>query len=126
MNRNELLEELKQLTSKLEKQKEEKVKLYSETTETRDKINSVRNLLRTNKSGEIIITDHAIVRYMERIKHLDVEQVKKLIVPEASRKTIERFRSGMFPVGTHVVVVKNGFVKTVLFKDMRNKPFNFK
>ena len=92
-------------------------------TKTRQQILKIRELkkidkqLETARKGELIITEHAIIRYMERVKHLDVDDVKALVVPPDTRELIKKFGNGKFPAGgTHHVIVKNNMVITILTK----------
>lgn len=52
------------------------------------------------------ISEHAIVRYLERVCNLDIEAIKQSILSEAMLKNIEQFKSGKFPI-------KNGFFAVV-------------
>lgn len=74
----------------------------------------INKKLDSHRNGKVVVTDHAIVRYMERVKHLDVQEIKDLIVPEEARKVLEKIPTGSFPVGTHIITVKNRVVTTVL------------
>lgn len=62
------------------------------------------------------VSEHAILRYLERVLGLDMEEVKESILPPASRQLVEHYRSGKFPTGEEGVhaVVKNGVVVTIL------------
>jgi predicted ribosome quality control (RQC) complex YloA/Tae2 family protein len=88
-------------------QKEENLK-QQELTKINDNLNKL-------KRGELVITDHAIVRYMERVKNLPLEEVKKLLLPDSTRALIGELGNGKFPAGgTHSVVVKDNIVLTVI------------
>lgn len=68
------------------------------------------------------ISDHAIVRYLERVKGLDIEAIRKEILPEIAIKAVTLWGNGYYPIGgTHQIRVKNGSVITVLAKDMKIK-----
>tara|TARA_R110000868_G_scaffold176609_4_gene414510 strand:+ start:16650 stop:17033 length:384 start_codon:yes stop_codon:yes gene_type:complete len=73
----------------------------------------------TNKPGLPIITEHALIRYLERVEHLDFEEIKQKILPQDDAKLIDAFtmlgtRQGKFPVGsTHTIVLKDGHVVTI-------------
>jgi len=105
--RKELVEETTQLSKKI-----------VETKELRDK--KEHELYAINKQIEqmqkgVIITEHAILRYLERGADLDVDNVKKLILNEATRAKIEQYESGEFPIGDGLSVkVKNKVIVTVL------------
>lgn len=94
---------------------DEKFALTREETLKRQELNKINKKLDNARKGELIVTEHAVVRYMERIKHLPMAEIKELIVPPETKAMIERFGSGKFPAGgTHHVVVKNNMVLTVI------------
>lgn len=73
------------------------------------------------KNKAIMISEHAILRYLERVKGVDIEAVKKEMMPEAVVKTIQALGPGEYPVGTHSVKVKDNTVVTILTKEEKEK-----
>lgn len=59
------------------------------------------------------ITDHAIVRYLQRVKKIDMDKTREAILPKEHHKTIKSYGDGKYPVGNHRIVVKHGVVITV-------------
>lgn len=102
------------LQSEISSIREEKYSLTREETLKMQELSKVNKQLDKKKKGALIISEHAMLRYMERVKHLDIDELKMLIAPENTRKLIERFGQGKFPAGTHNLVVKNNTVLTVL------------
>lgn len=49
-------------------------------------------------SPTVIVSEHAIVRYFERVLGYDIEEIKKKIVPEKVASQIKHFGGGNFPV----------------------------
>lgn len=68
------------------------------------------------EADEIDITDHAICRYIERVKPELYKEVLKEILPfEVRKQIITLGGKGRFPVGTsHKVEIKNYTVVTVI------------
>lgn len=65
----------------------------------------------------IVITDHAVVRYLQRIEGLDIKAIENKILP-ADGRTREAIKvlggKGVFPVGTsHRLVLEAGRIVTV-------------
>lgn len=57
------------------------------------------------------VSDHAVIRYLERVERVDTMEVrKKILGSNYSGPLID----GQFPMGTHRVVVSHGVVVTVL------------
>jgi len=66
---------------------------------------------------DISVSDHAIVRYLERIKGLDIEEYKQEILSKEVLSLIEKLgNSGSYPNQDFQIVLKNGVVITVLKK----------
>jgi len=65
------------------------------------------------------ISDHAIVRYLERVKGLDIDEIRKEILPDYVRAKTKAMGNGYYPVnGTHKIRVKNDMVITVFTPKM--------
>lgn len=67
------------------------------------------------------VSDHAVVRYLERVKGMDIASIRKEILPD-NVKQATIMGNGYYPVnGTHKVRVKDGVVITVLTPRMKLK-----
>lgn len=68
--------------------------------------------------GRLTVSDHALVRYLERAYGLDVEALRAALAPPALRAVVAAVGDGQYPVetaaGTHYAVVEGGCVVTVL------------
>ena len=68
--------------------------------------------------GRLTVSDHALVRYVERAYGLDLDAVRAEIAPPELHAVAARLGDGEFPVeggaGTHYAVVTDGCVVTVL------------
>ena len=80
-----------------------------------------RQIKHLGEKANIVISEHALLRYLERVRGLDMEQLKKEILPQKTQKLIRTFRNcGMTVtngVGTYQVKVRNGVVTTVFDKE---------
>ena len=75
-----------------------------------------------SRDMKVSVSDHAIVRYLERVKGMDIKAIRKEILPKHMSKAVSQLGNGFYPVGdTHRVRVKGGVVVTVLTKDMKAK-----
>lgn len=67
-----------------------------------------------HETKEVVVTEHAVLRYLERVKLVDTKAVRKAILPEDARKKAKALGTAKIPVGnTHVIVVKDNAVVTV-------------
>ena len=78
-------------------------------------IDIISRKIRSRHDSGLVISEHAILRYLERVKEIDLEEIKALVAPEGTEKIIKAFGGkGTFPIGTHQIVVENNTIKTIL------------
>ena len=86
--------------------------------EIRNKIENIENGI---ENGEICISEHAFLRYFERVLGYDLEQVSKEILTEQVKEYVEKLgNSGTYPTGRfnkedkeYRVTIKNNVVVTL-------------
>ena len=67
------------------------------------------------KKKNPIVTEHAVIRYMERAMGLDLEEVKSQILNDRVRQQIDVLGNGKFPIGNGFrVVVKDMSIVSIL------------
>lgn len=63
----------------------------------------------------VSVSDHALVRYMERVKCVDIHSAKEAILNEKTLLLIEQMGpNGTYPCDGFSIVVKNNVVVTVI------------
>lgn len=62
----------------------------------------------------IIVSEHAILRYLERVYGLDLGKIKKEILPERIAAQAKAIGNGRYGVIDHTLLIKNNVVVTVL------------
>jgi hypothetical protein len=83
----------------------------------------IRKLKESTKVRPVIVSEHAILRYLERVKGIDLDQVKKEIAPEHILGRIRAMGAGEYPVGgTHTLKVTDSTIVTVLTKEEKPIP----
>ena len=68
---------------------------------------------------KIMVTDHALIRYLERVGDYDMEEIRRqMITPELKRDVAIIGGTGKFPVGDgkHMMVLQSGRVVSVVPK----------
>lgn len=113
----------KQLETQLKVQKGEldakKTMLTSLMKEYQQKLRAVESLQKKIEKmggdGPPVITDHAMLRYMERVMGLDVEGLRAKLITPAIQKMIDTLGgNGQYPGDGYVLVMKNNAVTTIL------------
>ena len=66
---------------------------------------------------EITISEHALLRYLERVSKIDTDSVKKTIITPELIKIVETLGgNGKYPVGDITLVMRDYVVTTILMK----------
>lgn len=65
------------------------------------------------RADKVVVSEHAMLRYIERVMGLDLEKLKAEMVPPGTAAAIATFKSGKFPTPTCRLVVKESTVVTV-------------
>jgi len=50
------------------------------------------------QNTKIVISDHAIVRYFERVLGFNIDEIRKIMVPESAEIYVRTFGGGLFPI----------------------------
>jgi TolA-binding protein len=107
----------------LDQLKQDQAKVSREITTLSEQLKNIQTEIESLKSPEeILITEHAILRYLERVKGIDIEAIKQEILPKNVRDQamVLGGSSGKYPTATHTVIVKTGVVVTIIPKDEAN------
>lgn len=70
--------------------------------------------LKQKKDGNIIVSEHAMLRYIERVLGIDLDDLQKKILDENDAKVVGAMGNGTFPRDGFSIKVKDGTVVTVL------------
>jgi len=116
-------QKLKQLESRKVKLEEECLSLKQDYTHTSQSYNRIKQKLDAlNKqieelkvrSSDLIITEHAVLRFLERTDAVNIEQIKIDIVSDSTKTAVKALGDGQYPIGEGLhIVVKNNTVVTV-------------
>ena len=67
----------------------------------------------TNRQKDLIVSEHAILRYLLRVQGLDIAQVARDLVPDRIKEQIKMLGNGAYPIpekGFKIVVKENVIV----------------
>lgn len=100
-------------TEKLKEQQKDIADRLQKDKSTLSKINQDIDRIKGH-GGKLVVSEHAILRYFERVMKFDIEEIKKKILPDEQENQIKVLGSGTFSVETHRLKVRNGVVITIL------------
>jgi len=106
------------LQAELKTAEQEKSVADQKAKRLREKIRGLEKKKELMTQKEIVVTEHALLRYIERVLKLDLDEVRKRILSPTIRRYIDELGGGKFPqngeeTGKYKVVVKNRVVTTI-------------
>ena len=121
-------EELKYLESKkvlleaqLENLRDRKGQVGKEISLVSSKLNSVNRRIQALKGrSDLIVSEHAMLRYLERVEQLDVAILNRIIAEdEELQSVVKTLGNGIFPVKGRgfKLVIKDNVVETITLDD---------
>lgn len=60
-----------------------------------------------------VVSEHAMLRYLERVKGIDLDAIRKEIMDEHTETLVKFTTSGRIKKDSHVLVIKNNVVITI-------------
>jgi hypothetical protein len=103
-----------------EKHRESEKRLNDARLKVRDVEGRIEKLKRF--SEKVIVSEHAILRYVERVMGIDLDEIKRKIAPDSLEELTQKLPSGRFPVNGFAVRVKDRVVTTIITKDDDDEP----
>jgi Txe/YoeB family toxin of Txe-Axe toxin-antitoxin module len=108
--------EIEQELSDVGKQIEELVTLKRLRQEEHSKISrQINEILQ-----DVTVTEHAIIRYFERVLGFNLSEISKKILPDVDKQRIKQLVNCEYPMGDFKLVVKSNKVVSVLTNDMKS------
>lgn len=100
-----------------EKQALAKVKeINDKVSRMHRRLENLRKQIKVLKANakEVVVSEHALLRYLERIKGVDLDAIRREMIPERTAEAIKKIRSGTFTTSSCTLKVRDGVVNTVL------------
>jgi len=108
--RNKLQAQRKQLNIEIQEKQKESANMKSRIDMLQKKIEK----LKSKKSNNLIISEHALLRYIERVIGIDLQEIQNKILPPEKVEKIKAMGNCTYGLGDHKLTIKDGIVVTVL------------
>ena len=108
-----LLRKEKELVSEIEDIKGKKKEIDKNLEIKRKKLEVVKAKI-ANAQESVIISEHAIIRYIERVLGIDIKEIEKNIVDEETEKIIMELRPSKICRGEFSILIKDNTVTTII------------
>ena len=93
---------------------DEQMNAASKKDQVSERLKAIQSEMELLKKTEPVISEHAIIRYLQRVKGLDIEEIKNAMLDDRLKHAIVTLGDGKYPIGNgHYVVVKNRVIVTV-------------
>jgi len=89
------------------------------------KLEYIRQQL-ANGSDEPVVSEHALLRAIERKLNINLDEVKKEILTDTVKEQIKIIGNGKIPQGEYTLIIKNNVVVSIVPQQGRKKQFNEK
>jgi hypothetical protein len=96
--------------------KEKALVANQDCEQLRKRLEVLRKQLKASTDTAPIVSEHALLRYVERVLGIDLDTLRHAIMPPKTRQMVDKFRSGEFPTEEEGIraVAKNGVIVTIL------------
>lgn len=108
------------LLSEIEKAEHQRDELSKKLGELNSQLEATDSEIEELKSAAPIITEHALLRYVERVMQIDLEEVKNKILASGSVVMAGDFPNGKFEIGDGFVAVVRD--RTIVTIEPKSKP----
>jgi predicted transcriptional regulator len=107
--------EIKSLMTRIKTSKQSIEKINSELSSMLAHHNSLESRLKDLQSKEagLVVTEHAMLRYLERVIGLDLNDIREEIITDQLKKQWGALGSGKYPVKNFKVVIKQNMIVTI-------------
>lgn len=107
----------RKLDERLE-QMEEQYKRLGKMIETavRERQEIEDNISRLKRRNKLIVSEHAILRYLERVEGMDIDAIKDKIVTEEIVNSYEVAGDGKYNLNGFTLVINEKIITTILDK----------
>ena len=100
------------LLAEVESLKLEEEETKKKRVEAANKLKTIKDKLKEQK--EIVISEHAMLRYIERELNIDLNEIKERILTDRLINSIQTCGNGKYPIGNAKAVVKNNIIVTII------------
>ena len=96
--------------------KEQKKIVEKEISTLEESLKSLEQKINNLQNSDLIVSEHAIIRYIERVIGINIEEIVEKIATEKIKKMAECCGSGLYPSenGDFKLKINNNVVVTIL------------
>lgn len=113
---------LKSLQSRLEKEKAELGVIQRQINDLKEnskvhnqRISSILHQIKLLAEKDLVLTEHAKLRYLERVELIPIDQIEAKIITDELKRVWKIVGNAEIPIGIgeHTCTIKKGFITTI-------------
>lgn len=105
---------LKEYRAQLAELEQRKRDVTDECVRKQQQVFGIEKQIHLMSAENVTISEHALLRYVQRVYNLDLEAISKQILPDPVKEQVLTLGDGIYPVQeSHKCVVKGNVVVTV-------------
>ena len=105
-----------EIVGKITGLKEQKKIVEKEISTLEESLKSLEQKINNLQNSDLIVSEHAIIRYIERVIGINIEEIVEKIATEKMKKMVECCGNGLYPSenGDFKLKINNNVVVTIL------------
>jgi hypothetical protein len=105
-----------EICGKIAALKEQKKLVEKEISVLEDSLKSLEQKIEKIQNSDLIVSEHAIIRYIERVIGINIEEIVEKIATEKMKKMVECCGNGLYPSenGEYKLKISNNVVVTII------------
>lgn len=115
-DKREITKELKTAKEKVSSIQGELTAKDREIAQATKRLTEIEKSINGKTGNQVVVSEHAMLRYIERVLGIDLEELQQKILPPGNADAISSLGDGTYPIGEHRIKVKSGTIVTVLPK----------
>lgn len=93
--------------------KDQQAEISKQITAKQQQISAVQGQIDKLKRSDLVLSEHALLRYIERAQLVDVKAIEGQLITPALRLQVQTLGDGEYPVGDLKAVVKQNMIVTI-------------
>tara|TARA_B100001778_G_scaffold330827_1_gene333987 strand:- start:14302 stop:14724 length:423 start_codon:yes stop_codon:yes gene_type:complete len=115
-DKREIARQLKAAKEKVSSIQSELTAKDREIAQATKRLTEIEKTISGKTESQVVVSEHAMLRYIERVLGIDLEELQQKILPPGNADAISSLGDGTYPIGEHRIKVKSGTIVTVLPK----------
>ena len=105
-----------EICGKIAALKEQKKLVEKEISVLEDSLKSLEQKIEKIQNSDLIVSEHAIIRYIERVIGINIEEIVEKIATEKMKKMVECCGNGLYPSenGEYKLKINTNVVVTII------------